>query len=179
MRSKKQKTFCDKLIFSRLWAFKLIVFVSISCTAKSGNHYCLTGEETVFGFETHRGKKVSVCTGREKKHEYLVYRFGTDSTVELQFPGDKRDSFKEFSFSNYFRGGGEENEGLDINYLSFENGGYYYTIFDEYSAADSSQNVGVKVENLKTGKIITIKGDPETIKGGLAVLRYDSRVRKE
>jgi hypothetical protein len=36
----------------------------------------------------------------------------------------------KFTYSYYLRGGAEDNEGLDLNYLDYENGGYQYEIYE-------------------------------------------------
>jgi len=58
---------------------------------------------------------------------------------------------------------------LDLNALSFTNKSYKYTIFDEYSAADESRDIGIRISR-KGKKIVTIKGVVKTIKGSLSSL---------
>jgi hypothetical protein len=67
-------------------------------------------------------KTLSVCVSKTQP-DYIVYRFGTKDKIKLEFPENKADSWSKFTYSYYLRGGGAENEGMDLNYLSFENGG--------------------------------------------------------
>ena len=111
--------------------------------------------------------------------EYLVYRFGTPQKVELDFPKDKDSSFSRFRFYSYLRGGGPENEGLDLNRLSFVKDGTSYQIFEEIGASDPAPSIGIRVTMAKTKKEIVIKGIPSTIKGTLLTLREEERIPRD
>lgn len=84
--------------------------------------FVLPDEVVVLSFKTKNKKQVFVCRNQDNK--YLVYRFGRKNKMELQFP-EKLDesSFKKFDYSSYFRGGGVENLGMTLDYLSFTNTG--------------------------------------------------------
>ena len=78
------------------------------------------------------------------------------------------------------RGGGAENEGMDLNYLSFENGGYEYQIFQEYTAKDNVTNVGIKIIDKATNKETDIiKGLSNSIEGSLINLRENKKIKTE
>lgn len=129
--------------------------------------FVLPNEVVVLSFKTHKKKQVFLC--RDKDNHYLVYRFGSTSKVELQFP-EKPDesSFQKFEHSAYFRGGGVENLAMTLDYLSFVNSGYRYVIYKTY-ASENTRNedeVGIRVIHLKTGKETKIKGDFNTFEGG-------------
>ncbi len=53
---------------------------------------------------------------------------------------------------HYFRGGGAENEGLDLNSLTFTNGGFVYEVYDHYIAESDTMFAGVRITNLSSDK---------------------------
>jgi hypothetical protein len=91
------------------------------------------GETTVFSFVAASGKTVSLCEG--PKSAYLVYRFGTASKTELQYPAVlDAGSWSKFTYFKYFRGGGVSNAGLEDYRLSFRNGNVEYELYDHTHA---------------------------------------------
>lgn len=132
----------------------------------AGNVFVLANERVVMEFRTKNNKRLAVC--RDKDNKYLVYRFGTTKSVELQFPEILDEtSFKKFEYSSYLRPGGIENLGMSLDYLSFVNKGYRYVIYKTY-AAESVGNedaVGVRIIDLKTKKETEINGDFKTYSG--------------
>lgn len=144
------------------------------------NEYlCSENEVTLFSFQIDNSdKRLSICTSKNQP-SYIVYRFGTKGQIELEYPKKKdSSSWNAFIYSYYVRGGGAGNEGLDINYLSFQNGGYEYKIFEEYYAVDNIYKVGVTVTNLETGEETCITGDSDSIQGSLISLR-DTSIQTE
>ncbi|MGI4870150.1 MAG: hypothetical protein ACRYFX_03110 [Janthinobacterium lividum] len=130
-------------------------------------------ETTVFSFRTANGKTASLCEG--PKGAYLVYRFGTAAKTELQYPAVlDASSWRKFTYSFYLRGGGAANAGMDLNHLSFKNGGAKYVIYSEYSSEDSKEEVGIEVH--ANGKTAHITGKPATVKGSLTDLRDNHKV---
>ena len=88
------------------------------------------GENTVFSFVTNGGRTVSLCKG--PKSAYLVYRFGTATKTELQYPAVlDASSWRKFTYWEYHRGGGAHNAGRDTHQLSFSIGKTVYEIVDE------------------------------------------------
>jgi len=144
-----------------------ITILSVLSTTLYANLYLKKGEKLLYGFKTQKGKILSITIGAN--NSYIVYRYGKKDKVELEYPKKDKKSFSHFTYTSYFRGGGAQNEGLDLQYLKFSKGNYSYTIFDEYSAAEDSRDIGIKV--FKKGKkkaLIIIKGDLNTIKGSLS-----------
>lgn len=143
-------------------------------------NFCTDNEEVLFSFKLENSPKtVSVCVSNTQS-DYIVYRFGTKDKVELEFPANKADSWSKFIYSYYLRGGGAENEGMDLNYLSFENGGYEYQIFQEYTAKDNVTNVGIKIIDKATNKETDIiKGLSNSIEGSLINLRENKKIKTE
>lgn len=129
--------------------------------------FVLTNEVVVLSFKTKKKKQVFLC--RDKDNRYLVYRFGSKSKVELQFPGKLDEtSFQKFEYSSYFRGGGVENLAMNLDYLSFTNSGYRYVIYKTYASESvgNEDEVGIRVIHLKTQEETNIEGDFNTFEGG-------------
>ncbi|QJX45983.1 hypothetical protein HMJ29_03140 [Hymenobacter taeanensis] len=129
------------------------------------------GETTVFSFVTGRGKTVSLCEG--PKSAYLVYRFGTASKTELQYPAVlDASSWSKFTYFRYFRGGGVANAGREEYRLSFRNGNVEYQLYDlTHAEAGKDGNeeypreIGIDVSAAKG----TITGKESTSRGGLGL----------
>lgn len=154
--------------------FLFLFFVQI---AFSQGKLLLENEHVLFSFKTNAGKTCMIA--HEKTNEkYLVYRYGTAEHIELEYPKDKSNSWSKFTYEFYYRGGGKENLGLDINSLSFENGNYRYSIYQDYSAEHESYSCGITVTNLISKKTTQIKGVYFSVQGGLNLLK-DSIHRDE
>ena len=97
-----------------------------------------------------------------------MYRYGTEKNIELEFPKKLSTSWNEFQFSWYLRGGGVQNEGLDLNYLYFDSGIYRYVVFQEYSANSQRTDYGIKVINRETKNKTVIEANPTTVEGTLS-----------
>jgi hypothetical protein len=136
-------------------------------------------EKTIFSFQVANSAKIATIAVSTVKPEYIVYRFGTAAKVELKFPQDKVNSWQQFTYSFYFRGGGAANEGLDMNYLSFTNGNFKYTVYQEYVAVGNQEYVGIRILDTKTNKKYEVSGDSGNTVGSLLTLRDDARVTKE
>jgi len=134
----------------------------------------LDNEEVLLEFTTKRDKKLTIA--KDKSDTYLVYRYGTADKIEFEFPTNKRLAYQEFSFSWYYRGGGVQNEGMDLNYLYFKNGNYKYVVYQEYIAQTGKIESGILVINMKTDKRTTIKAVEATVKGSLYELRDDKKI---
>ncbi|MCO6147558.1 hypothetical protein [Flavobacterium sp. NRK1] len=130
----------------------LILFLTQAMFAQAV--YTLKTEVLIFSFETNSGKILSLS--KDVNDKYLIYRFGTRARVEFEYPDKSRDSWKNFKYSYYFRGGGKANDGMDLNYLAFENKGYKYIIYDTYSAMTGKTDTGLRIINLKTSEVSTI-----------------------
>jgi hypothetical protein len=140
-------------------------FFSVLCTAQD---YLLPNETPVLEFQTLKGKQLVLAV--DTNREYLVYRYGTDITIELEFPEVLSTSRDAFKFSRYMRGGGMANEGLELYYLYFTRGNYRYVVVQEYSAATEITNYGIKVIQLSTGETTLSSADPATVNGTLSTL---------
>lgn len=115
---------------------------------------------------------------KDKKNEYIQYRFGSKDHVDMEFPKTRtKESWEQFTYSSYFRGGGKQNAGMDLNYLTFTKNNYKYHLFRTYSAEDESFSTGITVTDSK-GKETVIAGVYKTIKGCMCNLD-DTEVQKK
>ena len=136
------------------------------------------GETTLFSFRTANGKTAILCEG--PKGAYLVYRFGTATKVELQYPPVlTANSWKKFTYYPYHRIATPQAERYR---LSFSSGGNDYELVDMTEEMgvmggdeDYVREVGVWVTTSK-GKTVRIAGRQPTVQGDL-VLSDEQRAR--
>jgi len=146
--------------------FICISFNSFSQKLLQNNEVC------IYSFKTKNGKTMMLA--KEKSNKYIVYRYGKNNKIELEFPEKNEQSWKKFTYSYYLRGGGKQNSGLDIDNINFQSNGYKYIVFSAYSAGDEeseeSYSVGIIIYD-KDEKRTVIKGNPKTIIGKLIDFR--------
>ena len=152
----------------------LFLFLALFPTVSFGQSYLLKTEEVILSFTTKNGKKVVLA--KDKANAYIIYRYGTPTKVEFEFPDKSKGSWSKFKYSFYLRRGGALNEGMDLNYLSFSNENFKYTIYDTYHEVDIKSNIGIKVTNLITNKTTDIKGLYNAKKGTLIDFRENDLV---
>lgn len=154
------------------WLLLPVFFLAGSIT-QAQEMYLQPNEESILSFETTGGKRVMVA--RETKNGYLVYRFGSKSSIELEFPEKNKSSWKKFSYSFVLRGGGLKNEGIDLNYLYFDNEGFRYVVYQNYYARGNERIAGVKIINLEeTDNTTEIKARYNTVDGSLGAFFRDN-----
>ncbi len=158
----------------------LVVFLLFILTAfhvSPGARYALANEKVIYSFVTQNGKILTLC--QDTAEYYIIYRFGTKHDVQLEFPKKDEDSWTQFNYSYWLRGGGRENEGMDLNYVAFVNDGFKYVIYDTYFASENKSVIGLKVFDIKGGKVMDIRGDLKTKQGTLTGLRDNSRIQPD
>lgn len=138
--------------------------------------YILSNESALLAFRTKNNKKLVIA--KDTGNKYLTYRFGMPNKIELEYPKNKTNNWRQFKFSYYFRGGGVENEGVDFNYLYFKKGNYRYVVYQEYTARSEETKYGIKVINLKTKETTKIKAKPSTVEGSLGELRDNDKIKE-
>lgn len=146
----------------------LTLFTVCLYSSTNESTLCKDNENIVYGFVTKNNKVMSICVSSDES--YIVYRYGTKNKIEFEYPKEKKDSWLKFKYSYFMRGGGPENEGLDLNYLKFENNGIKYIVYEEYSASDDSKKYGIRIENSKINT--DIRGDPKSVVGSLIDFRF-------
>jgi hypothetical protein len=132
-----------------------LMFVIIICcagaaasTAQTPSH-CSASEAAIFSCRIKGSTKIlSLCGSKQlsKDTGYLQYRFGPPNAVELAFPKEKKDSLSQFLYFHYFRAQ------VDRTSVSFKNGGYKYSIYDDYEGEEKPAKTdrGVTVDKEET-----------------------------
>ena len=137
--------------------------------------YLLPNETLIYSFETQNGKKLVLA--KDKNDKYIIYRFGTKNKIEFEFPEKTKASWDKFKYAFYLRGGGIQNEGMDLNYIKFINGNYKYVIYDTYYAVENETEIGIKIINLKDNTTTDIKGIESSRKGSLVDFRFNNLLK--
>jgi hypothetical protein len=114
---------------------------------------------------------------KDSSEQYIIYRYGTKNKIELEFPEKTKESWSKFTYSYYLRGGGSENEGLDLNNVSFYINDFNYIIYDSFSASNDKTSCGIKIVNLITKKTINIDGNDKSDRGTLIGLRKNEMIK--
>lgn len=141
------------------------------------SNLCLLSEEIIISFKFVDSDKI-LTVAASKEQDYLVCRMGTKDAIELEFPQDKTNSWDQFEYSYYMRGGGPENLGMSFDHLSFETDSFSYEVYYEYNSADEEQLVGLHIsEKGKESNMVNLKGDIDSVIGGLDQLQ-DTKIKK-
>lgn len=155
----------------------IIAFLFFSNCYLFGQKYVLNNEKIIYSFQTNNGKVMTLCS--DKTGKYIVYRFGTKESIELEFPKNKdKSSWNKFEYSYWLRGGGVENEGIDLNYVAFIIEKTKYVIYDTYFANGKKYEVGIRVINLSNNITVKIIGNRKTQKGTLIDFRFDKSIKE-
>ncbi|PIF47767.1 hypothetical protein CLU96_4836 [Chryseobacterium sp. 52] len=156
---------------------KYLLFFALIIPMFFWAQYLLPNEEIIFSFETKNGKKMSLV--KDKKNEYIQYRFGSKNHVEMEFPGERnRNSWTQFKYNSYLRGGGKQNAGMEVDNLLFSNNGYQYALFRTYFAEDEKFAAGIIITDSK-GKETRIPGNYKTVQGCICHLEDTGMIVKE
>jgi hypothetical protein len=161
-------------------AFPKNFFIFFLLIISTNNIYAKTpllkNEVVIFSFDTKNSK--NVCLVKDTSDKYIVYRISKNDKIEMEFPEKTSDSWKKLTYSFYLRGGGNENEGVDLNYVYFENNGFKYIVYDITSSRDSTPSIGVRVIENKTGGITNNEGINNSKKGTLVDFRDNKLINK-
>ncbi len=135
-------------------------------------------EEVIISFTSvDSSEVVTLC--KSNLSDYIVFRYARFDEVKVEFPRDLDESWSDFKYSYYFRGGGAQNEVLDLNYILFQFDGNSYEIFQEYSSDDELYDVGLRVVNLSTNEERIIQANSASILGSLISLRDSEKIEIE
>jgi hypothetical protein len=160
-------------------AFILLLLAASFVEAQGIDPLRQAGEKTLFAFQMAGSAKwVSLCESEGADGAYIAYRYGAPTKIELNYPERLPESWDAFEYSYYLRGGGSSNEGLDLNYVSFQVADWKYVVYQEYSAETDSTEVGIRLTNLKDKKKYDLRGNPKTMQGTLVQLRDEERMPK-
>jgi hypothetical protein len=120
---------------------KIIHLISLTLTSSwlstaayaAGGTHCTSHEQIIFSCKVNNSAKVvSLCASSplSKERGSLAYRFGRAGKPELVYPKTAANSLGAFRLAHYFRAQ------VDRAELSFNNGGYEYTVFDYNDAQE-------------------------------------------
>jgi hypothetical protein len=158
--------------------FIMIIFPGLSLFAQQTPYtHTKQGEKTIISFVNQSGRTVTVSAAADDS--YIVYRYGRPRNIEFEFPKKRENSWKQFTYSAFLRGGGTGNENMDMNYLVFNNDGFVYTVYQEHSASENKTTYGIRIEIMKTKRIVDMAGDPKTVVGSLADLKGNDKINRE
>ena len=132
-------------------------------------------KKSSWSLQQPKAKKLTIALDANEKTWY------TDMVrQQLQpqnFQKNKDQSWELFQFSWFLRGGENENEGMGVNYLYFDNGRYKYIVFQEYLTTDQKTCYGIKVIHTETQEETIIKAVPASVKGFLNIFREPKKIR--
>lgn len=157
---------------------KCIVFFGLLMASLNGTGQCPDSaeqEECKFAFYTSDSMRV-VLTVAVKNSE-PVFRLYRNQELLLQHPEEPDSGAREFYYSYYFRGGGVDNAGLDLNYLYFTLMDTLYVLYDTYSAEEASHQAGLKLYNLKNELLKIFPARMNSLQGSLTEFRFEEKVR--
>ncbi len=156
---------------------QVLIFIVIHLSfITHAQNFLHPNEQLIFGFENQNNKRLVIA--KDKNETYLVYRFGSKDTIELEYPTNKTNAWKKFKFSNYLRGGGKKNDAMDLKYLYFQIDKYKYVVYQEYIAEKNTTSYGIKVINLQTKKTTVIKANEKNVKGSLHFFTNKNTIEK-
>ena len=148
----------------RLGSFFVLILATGSAVAQ------IVNEVNLYSFQTVLNTKMALSL--DTIDNTMYYRYDHKGANELEVMDNLNDSTAVFTYSNYLRGGGIENAGLDLNYIRFEHNGHRYEIFDEYAAEGDTQAIGIRMINEETGAEEEIAGITASVSGSILVFRF-------
>jgi len=145
----------------------------------------ISEEHLLLSFEIENsGKIASICLSENE--DYIVYRFGTAVKTELEIYARESEEWGNFNYSCYPRvdsarevkynySGNSKNKmaGVDLHYMSFKNGDYTYTVYEERYTPDNIPKTGVIITNFATGKTTRLAAAEDSQRGSLAYIIND------
>ena len=151
------------------------LFFKMQSYAQLNTQLCKPTEEIIFTFQVKNQKWVSVC--KEKNGKYLVYRFGKQNKIELQYPAIlDSNSWNQFTFKGYTRGGGKGNAAMHYAFLNFNKNGINYEVYETWDSEDDKEKCGVFVRVKNT---FDMMGNLKSRKGNLLELLYEDKIKVE
>jgi len=129
-------------------------------------------KEVLFSFKSKQNDIISIF--RLQNESGLEFLFKPLKGNPLKYPAKQtvKPNWKQFTYGYYFRPGGVENDGLDLNNLYFKLNNQIYVVYEHYVAADNSFEIGFKILNQKEELIKDYSAKKSTVKGSLIDLRH-------
>jgi hypothetical protein len=125
-------------------------------------------EKVLLQFNTQAGKRLVLALDFNNK--YLVYRYGSQNHVELQYPRVLYNSFTLFKYASKSKSASAANSKFGYEQLHFSNIEFTYNIYNQYDRMGNITRIGLVVTNNKTHKKTLIQGNLKSLKGQLSDL---------
>ena len=139
---------------------------------------CAFGEETnleiIFSYETEDSEFVKISY--DSLACVLHYSFTISDSIVMEVFDDLSDSIVVFEYSYYLRGGGPDNCGLDLNSFIFTIDSTQYEVYQDYSAEEDMDYVGLRVFDLRTSEDYDAPGLIESYQGHLMHFRFTGMI---
>ena len=148
--------------------YALVILLSL------GGFLATAQQEAYIRFKTDNGKTMSLSL--DTTTNTLTYSYGFAGKPELILSDNLNDTISVFTYAWYMRGGGSANDGLNLTQFRFENDGYSYAIYYDYTAVDNQCTCGITVTHLASGKVTNIKGNPRTLSCNLSRFRFENLI---
>jgi hypothetical protein len=152
----------------------LIVVILMSSIQTWGQ----TKQSVLIDFQTTSGDRITVLQLSNESGLQFIYKPKKGSTLVFPKQINPNKNWSKFNYGYYFRPGGVENDGLDLNSLSFKLNGKIYVIYENYVAVGDEQELGFKILNAKEETLANYKGKLNTLKGSIIDLRYIEEIPK-
>ena len=136
-----------------------------------------TNEINIFSFQSIANKTISLSL--DTVSNILIFKNGAAKENLIVVKDALKDESPVFIYSYYFRGGGKDNAGLDLNYVRFNHENRDYELFDEFSAEDEAYAVGLRINDLGSGYEHAIEGKYESIRGSIIDFRWNEMIPVE
>ncbi len=147
---------------------KLFIFILLTMSTFAYNldkRLAYSDEKIYFSIKLVSGDVVTLA-GDGK---YVVYRYGNDEELKMEYPGPEIESYKAFSASKL------DAEGFESYYINFETESYIYRIFQE--KVEDELSIGIVVKSKLTNQTVEFMSSPETLIGNLKTI-YDNKLVK-
>jgi len=132
-------------------------------------------EKVLLQFNTQAGKRLVLAI--DSNNKYLVYRYGSQNHVELQYPGVLANSFTLFKYASKSKSASAANSNFGYDQLHFSNIEFTYNIYNQYDRMGNITRIGLIVTNNKTKKKTLIQGNLKSLKGQLSDLENISAIK--
>jgi hypothetical protein len=146
-----------------------ILFISINFQLKAQSK-----KEVLFSFKTKQNDIISIFRLQNESGLEFLFKPIKGKPVHYPIPtkATSKQNWDKFTYGYYFRPGGVENDGLDLNNLYFKLYNQIYVVYEHYVAADNSFEIGFKILNQKEELIKDYRAKKSTVKGSLIDLRH-------
>jgi hypothetical protein len=156
----------------RLFVLIIVFLLTIVQTQGQSKH------DVLIDFHTTHGHHITVLQLYNEKGLQFILRSKKGKSFIFPKQINPNKNWSKFNYGYYFRPGGVENDGLDLNSLSFKMDDKIYVIYENYVAVGNEKEFGFKILNAKEVTLANYKGKFNTLKGSIIDLRYIDEIPK-